>query len=194
MAIPENQADALPGGPAAIAGVVDDGTLAVPGVGTSSDLRLSPANAGLLVAGLEEKHHMGLVPLACQNTGKTGGALLVIVDSSALPLPVTTPAAAAVNIFTVAPDSYQVYLNTPFRWYTLQVAGVGAAATAWTLDLQLSLDNLTYTTVLSHGTADGDGTLKTTTFPLAADYGRFSLSALTLGAATGLRCRVHLSL
>lgn len=82
--------------------------------------------------------------------------------------------------------------NRGLKFYSLQVKGASAAATAWTLTLEGSNDGTNWTTFFTHGTADVDGTVKQSgTAPLAAKFLRLNLSALTIGAAVSLN--VYLS-
>lgn len=76
--------------------------------------------------------------------------------------------------------------TNPEKLFSIQVKGTGAAATAWTVVLEGSLDNTNFTTLLTHQTADGDGTLKSITAPAPILYFRSRCSALTLGGASNV--------
>jgi hypothetical protein len=76
----------------------------------------------------------------------------------------------------------------PLKHFGLQVKGTGAAATAWTVVLEGSLDNANWTTILTHqnGT-DADGSTKWTgTQDAPCLYVRTRCTALTLGGATNV--------
>jgi hypothetical protein len=81
--------------------------------------------------------------------------------------------------------------TSPVQNFTLQVKGRGAAATAWTVELQVTTDpNWGWSSILTHGTADGDAKVKNVAnFP--STYFRVITSGtLTLGSATHLDVRV----
>lgn len=75
--------------------------------------------------------------------------------------------------------------NYPRKDFALQVKGTGAAATSWTVALQISADGTNYHTVLTHATADGDGAVVFITGKVARYY-RANVIALTLGGATNI--------
>lgn len=75
----------------------------------------------------------------------------------------------------------------PLNNFGVQVTGTGAAATAWTVSLQGSIDGVNFTEILAHGTADTNGKVKWTganLFPVM--YVKPVLSGLTLAPATAL--------
>ena len=77
--------------------------------------------------------------------------------------------------------------TTGKQWLGVQVKGTGAAATAWTVNLQASLDGTNYSTVLSHtNTDDTDGSIVWISTPAPTLYFRSNVSALTLGSATNI--------
>lgn len=61
--------------------------------------------------------------------------------------------------------------------------GSGAATGAWSVNLEASVDQSSWTVVGNHGTADGDGIIKWFTAKPALYY-RFNVVSLTLGGAT----------
>lgn len=76
-------------------------------------------------------------------------------------------------------------------FYTIQVKGVGAGATAWTVALEGSNDGVNWSSIISHGTADVDGTVKNSgATPIGTLWVRVNVSALTLGSATGITISV----
>ena len=76
----------------------------------------------------------------------------------------------------------------PVKHFALQVKGVGAAATAWDVRLEGSLDGKNFWPIIWNGTPDGDGTIKGSTWTWAPPvaYFRTRIVAVTLGSATGL--------
>lgn len=77
----------------------------------------------------------------------------------------------------------------PYKYYAIQVTGSGAPATAWSVNLELSLDSVGWTSVITHATGDGDGKTKwmPTTLPMApAFFLRSNCTALTLGGASNI--------
>jgi hypothetical protein len=75
----------------------------------------------------------------------------------------------------------------PVKYFSLQVTATGAV-TSWTVNLECSLDNTTFTTVLTHtNTSPGTGqivSLGTSAFPCL--YFRAKASALSLGSGTNV--------
>lgn len=78
--------------------------------------------------------------------------------------------------------------RAPLRDHALQVVGQGAAATAWTVDLEVSLDGSTWSSVLAHVTATGDAVIVFGSGP--APLVRVNVSALTLGGASAILVNV----
>lgn len=81
--------------------------------------------------------------------------------------------------------------TSPVKDFSLQVKGRAAAATVWTVNLQVTCDpNWGWFTILTHGTADLDGTVKSIA-NIPATYFRVNATGtLTLGSATDLDVRV----
>ena len=73
---------------------------------------------------------------------------------------------------------------SPVQSFAIQVVGQGGAATLWTVNLEGSLDNSNFTTILQHTQADGDGATKWGIAPVA--FFRSTCSVLTLGGATSI--------
>lgn len=81
--------------------------------------------------------------------------------------------------------------GSPMATWALQVTGDGAAATAWTVLLEGSTDGVAYTEILKHTTLIGDGVnIWSGTTLFLAKYYRVNVTALTLGAATGITASV----
>jgi hypothetical protein len=73
------------------------------------------------------------------------------------------------------------------KWFGIQVRGVGAAATSWTVKLQVSLDGTNYVTIITHtDTSDTDGDILWLSTPAPALWFRSDVTAVVLGSATGL--------
>ena len=75
-----------------------------------------------------------------------------------------------------------------FKRYSIQVAGDAVAATAWSVDLEGSLNGVNFDTILTHTTGTGDGKVMYSgaeVYP--AKYIRSNLASLTLGSATKLK-------
>ena len=73
------------------------------------------------------------------------------------------------------------------RHFSIQVVGVGATATSWSVDLKCSLDGKNWTTIISHYTGVGNGETVfsgSTIFP--ANYFKSEVTMLTLGSATAI--------
>lgn len=78
--------------------------------------------------------------------------------------------------------------HNPAKSFSLTVRGVGAAPTAWNVVLEGSLDNVNYTTMLTHvNTTEANGETKVSGATLfAVFYFRIRVVSLTLGGATGI--------
>src|SRR5262249_49281544 len=72
----------------------------------------------------------------------------------------------------------------PFATYGVQVKGVGAVPTSWTVTLDGSLDGVNWTTLITHNASDGSTQWEVTGKPCLA-Y-RVNVSAVTLGSASAL--------
>lgn len=77
-----------------------------------------------------------------------------------------------------------------FVRYAIQVKGVGAAATTWSVTLEGSLDNVNWTTILTHANADVDGTTKWDGGGKPCMFVRANVGTLTLAPATALAVTV----
>jgi hypothetical protein len=98
------------------------------------------------------------------------------------------------DTFTVAANGTTVDASAQgAKQFSLQVKGTGAAATAWVVVLEISLDNANWTIVLTHRSDESgyvyaavDG--QTIPLPYAAPclYFRTRLVSITLGSATNV--------
>ena len=98
----------------------------------------------------------------------------------------TVQAGAAVTISTINASQH------PMKHFALQVKGVDAAASAWDVRLEGSLDGTNFWPIVWNGTPDGDGTVKgsTWTWTPPIPYLRTRIVAVTLGSATGLTVKM----
>jgi hypothetical protein len=73
--------------------------------------------------------------------------------------------------------------------FGLQVKGTGAAASAWSAVLEVSLDGTNFATLLTHASADGDsdgGVVWSGANASPSLYFRSRLASVTLGSATAV--------
>lgn len=111
------------------------------------------------------------------------------------PLPVGNYFATRSDTYTGAANGTTVDVSTkPCSKFSLQVKGTGAAATAWNVILEGSLDGTTFTQIMQHATsgnnppfgAQADGsTMWVETGPFLYFRSR-SAATLTLGSATNI--------
>lgn len=74
----------------------------------------------------------------------------------------------------------------PLSQFALQVTGVVATATAWSVNLEVSIDGVKWTNILNHATADLDGKTKFVSSSPALFFHLY-VANVTLGATcTGL--------
>jgi len=94
-------------------------------------------------------------------------------------------------LIAVGPTDPVDVSGSPMVTWALQVTGVAAAASAWEIDLEGSLDGVEYNEILKHTTIIGDGIniWSGTTLFLAKFY-RVNVIALTLAPATGMTVSV----
>lgn len=134
------------------------------------------------------------------NPAKEDGNLATLagtVTSAKVQVNVTNPSLTTVSTpnFATRQDTFTttgsgVTINksaAPVSKFGLQVKGTGAAATLWSVNLEGSLDGVNFSTVLSHVTATGDGSVMwigSLEAPLL--YFRSNVTALTLGSATNI--------
>lgn len=108
------------------------------------------------------------------------------------PFPVVPGFATRSDTFTAAANGTTVDVSTrPCRRFGLQVKGTGAAASAWNVVLEGSLNNSQFTTILEHSNAgefrnaaDGETVYVESGGPFL--YFRSRLVSITLGSATNV--------
>jgi hypothetical protein len=75
----------------------------------------------------------------------------------------------------------------PEQTFSIQVSGTSAAASAWDIRLESSLDNVHFTQVLDHTNTTGDGVVLSSGSILTPSlYFRSNVVSLTLGSATNV--------
>lgn len=80
-----------------------------------------------------------------------------------------------------------VATSTPYKAFSVQVKGTGAAPTSWDVRLEGSLDNSNFTAILTHTTTTGDGVVLYSGAALAPSlYVRSRCAAVTLGGASNI--------
>lgn len=114
----------------------------------------------------------------------------LVTDTNPLP---TVPAfGTRSDTYTVAANGTTVDMSArPCRRFALQVKGTGAAATAWNVVIEGSLNNAQFTTILEHNSAgefrsaaDGETVYFDSGVPWL--YFRSRLVSVTLGSATNV--------
>jgi hypothetical protein len=108
------------------------------------------------------------------------------------PLPTVPAFGTRSDTYTTAANGTTVDVSTrPCRRFALQVNGTGAAASAWNVVLEGSLNNSQFTTILEHSNAgefrnaaDGETVYFDTAVPWL--YFRSRLVSITLGSATNV--------
>lgn len=106
------------------------------------------------------------------------------------PFPVTPFGSSRSDTYTTAADGTAVDISLmPCKYYGLQVTQTGTV-TSWTVELQVSLDGVTYTTILSHTKAgDTDGITVWAPQPIPGRFFRTKCTAITLGGGTNVVAR-----
>lgn len=108
------------------------------------------------------------------------------------PLPVGKFFSSRSDTYTTTANGTQVDVSgKPCSKFSLQVKGTGAAATAWNVLLEGSLDGTNYTTILQHSSANplGANADGSTVWTEAGPFFYFrsrSAATLTLGSATNI--------
>lgn len=112
--------------------------------------------------------------------------------SRANPLPVVASFATRSDTYTTAANGTTVDMSArPCRRFAIQVKGTSAAASAWNVVIEGSLNNTQFTTILEHSNAgeirnaaDGETVYFDTAVPWL--YFRSRLVSITLGSATNV--------
>ena len=86
----------------------------------------------------------------------------------------------------------QSVVNKPIKSFAIQIKGTGAAATAWSVVIEGSLDGTNFTTIMTHAnTVETDGEAKWTgasLYPVL--HFRSRCVSITLGSATNIVANV----
>lgn len=117
--------------------------------------------------------------------------LMVGIDGQLNVVRTNAPLGGLSTSFVAPGVSSSVQINPPGygRVVALTVAGTPAAATAWTVDVEIKLatGSPVWTTALTHATIDGNGTVKANGTNLVFLVARINLTAVTLApGATSL--------
>lgn len=103
-------------------------------------------------------------------------------------VPQATPFATLIETYSATgTGAVEDVSQRPMRNYTMMVVGTGAAATAWAVKLEGSLDGVVYSEIMEHNTLVGDSEnlfSGTTLFPSL--YFRTRCTLLTLGPASDI--------
>jgi len=100
---------------------------------------------------------------------------------------VAPPSATRSDTYTIAATGVTVTAPAPLKSFSIVVKGTGAPATAWNVVLEGSLDNVTFTTILTDTQVTGDGVLLSTTTSFTPSlYFRSRLTSITLTPATAI--------
>lgn len=101
---------------------------------------------------------------------------------------VAAPSATRSDTYTTSPATgVTVTVPAPVKSFSILVKSTGTAATAWNVVLEGSLDNVNFTTILTHTNVTGDGVLLSTTTSFTPSlYFRSRLTSITLTPATAI--------
>ena len=117
------------------------------------------------------------VPMASGSVSAAGTASLAV----------SNPFNAGSDTFTAPGNGVTQSAFSGVKSFSIQVKGTGAAANAWNVVVEGSLDNVNFTPILVHNTATGDGVLLATTTSLTPClFFRSRCRTLTLGPATAI--------
>lgn len=98
-----------------------------------------------------------------------------------------SPSTDTHSFTTVTSDTAVDVSDQTLKYWSLQVKGTGAAATSWTVTLEVSLDGTNYVPILTHtDTSTSDGGIVAMSTPFPALYYRTRVTALTLGSASAI--------
>lgn len=92
------------------------------------------------------------------------------------------------DTFTATGNGTTITATTtrPVKYFTVQVKGTGAVATAWDVRLEGSLNNADFTQIIAHTNVDGDAVVKWQGTANPILYFRSRVAGLTLGSATNI--------
>jgi hypothetical protein len=95
---------------------------------------------------------------------------------------------ALTDTFTTAANgTTRTMTDIPVSRFSMQLKGTGAAASAWNVVVEVSLDGTTFTTILTHAnTTHADGATITMLMVSPVLYFRARCVSVTLGGATNV--------
>jgi hypothetical protein len=104
------------------------------------------------------------------------------------PVQVALSPTLTTEVYTgVGPGITQDVSAFPHKYFTLQVVGTGAPATAWEVSIEGSLNGTHFSEIARHTDLDGDGAVLWAGANVAASsFFRTRVIALTLGPATNI--------
>ena len=111
------------------------------------------------------------------------------LDINGHPTQVKLATAYSHTFTATATGAAQDLTANPKKDWSLQCTTVGGTVTTWTVNLQVSLDGVNYTTILAHTNSTGTGVVTCTTSAVPALYYRVD-ATLALGTGTGLLVNV----
>ena len=91
------------------------------------------------------------------------------------------------QVYTATSSGDTIGTSNVYKSFAIQVVSTDAAATAWNVVLEGSLDSVNFTTILTHTQATGDKAILfsgATLFPVK--YFRSRVNSITLGSATNI--------
>jgi len=156
----------------------------------ASDALINPAKEDGNLAGIKsdlDTINTNTLPKG-QATMANSSPVVIASDQSAVPVTVTPNFATRSDTYTVAASGTTVNKSAaPVTAFAVQVKGTGAAPTSWTVVLEASLDNVNFSTVLTHKTSTGDGAVMWSGSLLSPTlYFRSRCTAISLGSATNI--------
>lgn len=156
----------------------------------ADNTRLNPGSLGDLVRNIDRSGSGPKTSVVQLDVGGAGATESLVSASN--PLPVGGVFATRSDTYTGTANGTQVDVSAkPCSKFSLQVKGTGAAATAWNIILEGSLDGTNYTQILQHSSANplGADTDGATVWTVAGPFLYFrsrSAATLTLGSATNV--------
>lgn len=157
----------------------------------ADDITLNPGAGGDKTRAIHRAGGSGPKTQVVQLDVGGGGATEALVTSTN-PLPTVPAFGTRSDTYTTAANGTTVDMSArPVRRFALQVKGTGAAATAWNVVLEGSLNNSQFTAILEHSNAgefrnaaDGETVYIDSGVPWL--YFRSRLVSITLGSATNV--------
>lgn len=157
----------------------------------ADDITLNPGAGGDKTRAIQRAGGSGPKTQVVQLDVGGGGATEALVTSTN-PLPTVPAFGTRSDTYTTAANGTTVDVSArPVRRFALQVKGTGAAASAWNVVIEGSLNNTQFTSILEHSNAgefrnaaDGETVYIDSGVPWL--YFRSRLVSITLGSATNV--------